>query len=138
MKKRFIRQIISVLLSFSMIFSITSTAFASTYAEDPSCETYVQEIVDGHSFMQRTAEKSVVILTNDPDHIIDISIKYESDPTLVYNWTIYDYPVTTFSPDDSTFWVGIIECVESNIDNATIFEFSFDETDENCFQKQGK
>lgn len=71
-------------------------------------------------------------LTNDPDHIIDISIKYESDPTLVYNWTIYDYPVTTFSPDDSTFWIGIIECVEGDIDNATIFEFSFDETDENC------
>lgn len=122
MKVHRFRQILSALLVLSMMFSLTATAFASGHTESFPPETYVQEIVDGDIFIQRSDSKIVAIATGNTEHILDISILYPSDTAVIYHWLIDDYPVVVFSPDDLSFWTDIIEFAEQRTTEADLIE----------------
>ena len=87
----------SLLLTLCMLVSMSSTAVAadtSTTASAPT--TSVSSIDGGHMYMAIRSDANIAILTNDEDHLIDISISYLSSPNTVYQWTITDYPESTF------------------------------------------
>ena len=80
-------------------------------------------------YMAIRSDANIAILTNDEDHLIDISISYLSSPNTVYQWTITDYPESTFSAADS-FWSDVIAYAEGRMTNANIVTFtevSYDE-----------
>lgn len=134
MKKCKIERAISILLSVSMLLSTVSTAFAAENTENftnSPQDTYWEELVDGDVFVQQTDRKLVAIITSDAEHIVTISIKYVSQPNLVYQWIINDYPVAEFRPDDLSFWNDIIEYAEGKMGAASLVEFSIEEISEN-------
>lgn len=124
------KKFISLLLTVCMLVSMSSTAVdadTSTTASAPT--TSVSSIDGGHMYIAIRSDANIAILTNDEDHLIDISISYLSLPNTVYQWTITDYPESTFSTADS-FWSDVIAYAENRMANANIVTFtevSYDE-----------
>lgn len=124
------KKFISILLTLCMIVSITSTAFAadtSTSSSTPS--TSVSTIDGGHLYVSIGSDENIAILTNVEDHLIDISISYLSSPNTVYQWTITDYPESTFTTSDD-FWNGVVAYAENRMTDASVVTFtevSYDE-----------
>lgn len=75
------------------------------------------------------SDENIAILTNVEDHLIDISISYLSSPNTVYQWTITDYPESTFTTSDD-FWNGVVAYAENRMTDASVVTFtevSYDE-----------
>ena len=125
------KRFLSLFLALAMSLSLTTSSFAAGGVGNNSVETYMEEIADGHLFIQRTDDKLVAIATNDIKHIVNIAIKDTSKSDAVYQWLINDYPVAAFCPDDPSFWNDIIVYAEGKMDEASLAEFSFEEVDEN-------
>lgn len=124
------KKFISILLTFCMLFSISSTAFATdTSTSTSNSSTSVSTIDGGHLYVSMESDANIAILTNIEEHLIDISISYHSSPDTVYQWTITDYPESTFTTSDE-FWNDVVVYAENRMDDANIITFtevSYDE-----------
>lgn len=126
------KRIISLCLLLGIMLSLVQPALAVSVSETNSFEnenTLLEEIKDGHLFLSKNEDKIVVILTNDEDHFISASIIYENKPDLAYEWKITDYPMTTFLPNELSFWEGVVEYVESRMEEALCHESVIEVTD---------
>ena len=94
------KRFISVFLAVSMVLSMASTAFAAdSNVTDPNSlpNTYTEKLEDGDIFIQQSDWQTVVILTSDKDHIINIAIKYFDTPDMVYQWVLTTIQFLPFS-----------------------------------------
>lgn len=110
-----------------MVLSMASTAFAAdSNVTDPNSlpNTYTEKLEDGDIFIQQSDWQTVVILTSDKDHIINIAIKYFDTPDMVYQWVFDNYPISSFFPDDFSFWTNVIEYAEGKKDEASVVSFT--------------
>lgn len=112
-------------LSLSILFSISANAFAASQLPfgEPVQDFYTEEIDGGDIFIVITGSKTATIMTSDEEHSINISIKYHDNPDIVYEWSISDYPVATFTPSNDIFWANIIKYAEGHLDEAKVIEF---------------
>lgn len=112
---------LGLFLSIVMTFTTVFTSFASVDSQTKKLvSTYEGRIENGYMYTMVTDYKSVTILTNDEENLIDIAITYSSDPGKVYQLLIDDYPEMELSPRTSEFWSGVIRYAESNLSNAKI------------------
>ena len=129
-----LKKSITALLVVSILISMSPTVFAVSNYENPTSnyqDFYVEDFGGRNIFFQRTNSKNIVIITNETEHIVLISIKYSGQSDVIYQWVINDYPVKEFSPDDFDFWNDVILYAEENIDKATLVEFTTEEINEN-------
>lgn len=117
------KKFISIILSTAILFSISATAFASEAKTAPT-NSAVVDISGGSLYTSEENDKKVAILTNNENHLLDVSICYLSMPNTVYQWTITDYPIPTFTPSNSQFWYDIISYVENQMSTANIVHFT--------------
>lgn len=121
------KRIISIFLSLCMISMLSLQCFASNDLSTPSQQTdiepYIGQINGGNIYVSKTTDKVVTIMTNNSLHLIDISIMYPENETVVYEWSITDYPVATFSPANEYFWMGIVEYAELHMSSAKTVTF---------------
>lgn len=117
------KKILSFILCFGMILSITAPAFATEVSSE-SDSFMVMDIDGGNLYNSVTEEKVVTILTEDESHLIDISIKYPEQPDTVYHWAITDYPEANFQPSSKAFWERIVAYAEEKINDADIIDFT--------------
>lgn len=115
------KKIISIAVCLSMLLSIAVPVYA---AETIPCEKdyTVLDVSEGKLYASKDEEKSVAILTDEEQLLIDISINYLDNPDIVYQWIFNDYPITEFV-DNVAFWNGIIEYAEEHRESASIIEF---------------
>lgn len=116
------KKVICLALAVIMLITMSSTAFATN--ESRNTRTYIGEIPHGHIFTKQTPDKTIAILTDDTKHLIDISIKYSSQPGTVCQWQIQNYPVSKFKPSNISFWNEIIEYAERSAANAAHITFT--------------
>lgn len=117
------KRFISIILSIAIILSISATAFAAE-TETTAANTAVVDIDGGSLYTSEESDKKVAILTNDEKHLLDISICYPSAPNTVYQWTITDYPISTFTPSNTQFWSDVINYAEDQMSAANIVYFT--------------
>lgn len=117
------KKILSFILCFAMILSITAPAFATEVSSE-SDSFMVMDIDGGNLYNSVTEEKVVTILTEDERHMIDISIKYPEQPDTVYHWAITDYPEDSFQPTSQAFWDQIVAYAEERLDAADMIHFT--------------
>lgn len=111
------KKLVSLFLCLSMLLVLAMPVRATEIVED---ESYIMEIDGGKLYTIKSADKSVVIMTNDAEHLLDVSITYSVEPEKAYNWIIEDYP-ETFSYDNS-FWNDAIVYCENNLELAETYE----------------
>lgn len=110
--------------------SFASGSEATTYPIFLSVGSkYVEKIEGGSVLSQRTDDKLISITAQDAEHIINVSIRYVDIPNSIFQWTFYDYPVSTFNPDSSRFWSEIIDYAETRKEKAHIITFTCDTTE---------
>ena len=117
------KKFISIILSTAILFSISATAYA-TEADTAYITSAVVDISGGNLYTSEENDKRVAILTNDENHLLDVSICYLSAPNTVYQWTITDYPISTFTPSNPQFWYNIVDYVEDQMSDANIVYFT--------------
>lgn len=117
------KKFLSIILSTAILFSISATAFA-TEREIATPTSAVVDISGGNLYTSEEGGKRVAILTNDENHLLDVSICYLSAPNTVYQWTITDYPISTFTPSNPQFWYNIVDYVEDQMSDANIVYFT--------------
>lgn len=132
---KIIKRLISILICAALSFSLLSTnAFAMNNHNNPINSPQnicIDEIEDGYVFTEKANDKSVAIITSNLENIIAISIIYISNPNIVHQWIISDYPMDNFSQNSFAAWENIISCAENNLNEASLVEISIDEIDEN-------
>lgn len=115
------KKLTCVLLSLCMVFVMISPAMAAEVsAAQPTSSTIA--IDDGYMYTAVTNSKKVAILTNDDGSLVDVSISYLSSPNTVYQWTFENYVATAFTTSNS-FWNGIIDYAESQMNSASVVTF---------------
>lgn len=135
MRFRKSKRFIAALLSVCMLIAIMPAAFASNRfgnSANSSQNIYMEVVEGGNLFAQKTDDgDNIVIITDDAEHTISISIVYAKQSNRVYQWSIKDYPVEEFRPDDIEFWNDIICYAEDNMDQADKFDVTKIAVDEN-------
>lgn len=124
-----LKKLTSFILCLVMIFSCTISACAENMSVN-NIQTAIVNITGGKIFTFENNEKTIAILTNDAEHLLDVSISYVTEPNTVYQWTIQDYPENEFKTDDVLFWEGVVNYVEERIGLANVVCFT-----ENLYDK---
>lgn len=123
-------RIVAMLLTFTMILSMSSTAFATDNAQLYDQNSYISEFEDGNIFIRTGKDKIIAIITNDVEHTIYASIMYAGDNDIVHQWVIENYPQESFA-EDFGFWNDVIMYIEENMDEATLVRVWYEEAEEN-------
>ena len=134
MRFKKLRKSIAALLAMTMLVAMMLAVSASDssggFPNTPQ-DVYVEAVEGGNLFAQNTDDCDTIgIVTNDAEHTISISIVYSGQSNVVYQWSIKDYPVREFSPDDLDFWNDIILYAEDKMDQAERFDVPFTVTTE--------
>lgn len=105
-----------------MVFSASSVAFAVEPVDQEHNEV-LMDIQGGKLYAVADGLKTVAILTNDEEHLLDVSITYSDQPNTSYQWVLTDYP-ETFDYTQASFWSGVIENVNSRLSEANVYHIT--------------
>ena len=124
--KKLAKKIFSIILVVTLLLSSSYSANAASIASkenDTTIMNYIEEIEDGKMYIEHCTNKNIVILTNEKEHLIDISIKYSEEPNKVYAWSITTDSLESSASQNVSFWNDVIEYAENHIDIADIVYF---------------
>lgn len=108
-----------ILLVFALCLT-SSNVFAVDNFSKNSPSYHTQEIENGNMYTSVTETKSIAILTNNQELLIDAAIVYMDNPNTVYQFKIENFNDAKFDPSSTSFWNAVISYMENNLDNATI------------------
>lgn len=116
------KKVVALILCFVMVFSASSVAFAVEPVDQEHNEV-LMDIQGGKLYAVADGLKTVAILTNDEEHLLDVSITYSDQPKTSYQWVLTDYP-ETFDYTQASFWSGVIENVNSRLSEANVYHIT--------------
>lgn len=127
------KRLFVTILAVTMCLSLCVPAFASEEKLN-NCDSMsllnhtfrtacVEDTGDGYLCVLSGNEKIVTIITYESQGLVDVSIKYYSQPNIVYQWVAIPYHDNIYDISGNSLWSEIIAFVETTPNEATAVEF---------------
>ena len=127
------KKLFAMMLAAAMCLSLCVPAFASEESRNDIGSTnllnqpfhivYTEDTGNGYLCVLSENGKVVTIITYENQGLVDVSIKYYSQPNIVYQWTAIPYHDNIYDVRGNSLWSEIIAFVETAPSKATAVEF---------------